>query len=171
MITSKTVESMSVEDKETWREIRNELEEAGITVAALNLNKEFIINYLKQNSTITAPDEDTMMEEPSGDSSDAHSRDFSSAAFSSTTSSRQITPETSVEDLSSLDFFPSTTELIKLDIGNTHRDIEPKTFSPSNKHDWTFFVSPSRTDIIKEVMIVLVSVWLLVQPVIKKLWL
>lgn len=157
VITSKTVESMSVEDKETWREIRNELEEAGITVAALNMNKDFVINYLKQNSIAGASDEDILMDDPGESSSDAPGRDFSSTVFSSAPSSRQITPETSVEDLQVSNFTLSRTQLLTLDVGNTHHAIVPRTFSPSNKHDWTFFISPSRTNLIKEVMIILVS--------------
>lgn len=157
VITSKTVESMSVEDKETWREIKNELEEAGITLAALNLNKDFIINWLKENSTIGAPDVDMSMDQQSEGSTDALNRAFSSAEFSSAPSSRHISPATSVSDLASYGLFSSRIEPLTLDIGNTHREIAPKSYSPSNKHDWTFFVSPSKTNAIKDINICLAS--------------
>ena len=39
-------------------------------------------------------------------------------------------------------------------IGNEHRDIDPDPEGlAANKHEWTFFVRPSRTDIIEEVHI------------------
>ncbi|KAH8199024.1 hypothetical protein TruAng_006810 [Truncatella angustata] len=40
-------------------------------------------------------------------------------------------------------------------IGNRHDWIAPKPDSPRNQHEWTFFVRPSRTDIIEEVHIFL----------------
>lgn len=46
--TTKTADSLSVEQKETWREIRKELEEVGITVEDFNRNKGFIIGWIKQ---------------------------------------------------------------------------------------------------------------------------
>lgn len=39
-------------------------------------------------------------------------------------------------------------------IGNEHRDIDPDPEGlAANKHEWTFFVRPSRTDIIEEIHI------------------
>lgn len=43
-------------------------------------------------------------------------------------------------------------QTLTLYIGNRHRLIEPYTGS-ANKHEWTFFVRPSRSDIIEEVHI------------------
>ncbi|KAK9426604.1 hypothetical protein SUNI508_00131 [Seiridium unicorne] len=40
-------------------------------------------------------------------------------------------------------------------IGNRHTFVEPSSDSPHNQHEWTFFVRPSRTDIIEEVHIFL----------------
>ncbi|ETS76156.1 hypothetical protein PFICI_11543 [Pestalotiopsis fici W106-1] len=40
-------------------------------------------------------------------------------------------------------------------IGNRHTRIPPSPGSPHNIHDWTFFVRPSRTDIVEEVHIFL----------------
>ena len=47
-------------------------------------------------------------------------------------------------------------QTLTLYIGNSHKLTEPSPGS-SNMHDWTFFVRPSRTEIIEEVQIVLVS--------------
>lgn len=43
-------------------------------------------------------------------------------------------------------------QTLTLYIGNRHHEIEPHTGS-ANKHEWTFFVRPSRTDIVEEVHI------------------
>lgn len=40
-------------------------------------------------------------------------------------------------------------------IGNRHTRVPPVEDSPHNEHEWTFFVRPSRTDIIEEVHIFL----------------
>lgn len=50
-------------------------------------------------------------------------------------------------------------ETLTLYIGNKHHLIMPAEGS-SNRHEWTFFVKPSRTDIIEEVQILLVSIFL-----------
>jgi ankyrin repeat protein len=41
-----TTESLTIHDKETWRAIRKELEEAGITVATFDANKDFILKWI-----------------------------------------------------------------------------------------------------------------------------
>ena len=46
-ITPETIDSLSSKDKQTWRDIRKELEDFGITVAAFDQNREFIIGWLK----------------------------------------------------------------------------------------------------------------------------
>jgi hypothetical protein len=50
-------------------------------------------------------------------------------------------------------------ETLTLYIGNTHKDIrvdvENGELEGHNKHEWNFFVRPSRTDIIEEVQIFL----------------
>ena len=51
----------------------------------------------------------------------------------------------------------SSMETLTLYIGNSHRLVEPLGGS-GNQHDWTFFVRPSRTDIIEEVHILLASI-------------
>lgn len=58
------------------------------------------------------------------------------------------------EESSSTDGPVVTIETLTLYIGNKHQIIESET---ANMHEWTFFVKPSRTDIIKEVRILLVG--------------
>jgi hypothetical protein len=54
------------------------------------------------------------------------------------------------------DDFASTIETLTVYIGNEHNEIRPEADS-ANKHQWMFFVRPSRTDLIEEVQIFLVS--------------
>src|SRR5450432_1617130 len=69
-----------------------------------------------------------------------------------------LTPMTNIEDLVPAAGDSSVSiEALILYIGNIHREIIPKALAPSNRHQWTFFVRPSRADIIKEVVIFLVS--------------
>lgn len=49
VVTSQTVESLLPDEKETWREIRKELEEIGISVKAFDRNRDFIINWFKES--------------------------------------------------------------------------------------------------------------------------
>jgi hypothetical protein len=46
IISTQTVESLCADDKQVWRTIRKELEDIGVTVAAFNNNKDFIINWV-----------------------------------------------------------------------------------------------------------------------------
>ncbi|KAI9859351.1 MAG: hypothetical protein M1813_006688 [Trichoglossum hirsutum] len=57
VITTQTVESLSPDDREAWREIRKELEEIGITVAAFELNKNFILNWFREELAAGSFDE------------------------------------------------------------------------------------------------------------------
>lgn len=61
------------------------------------------------------------------------------------------------EQASEADGSESAIETLTLYIGNKHRLIRPAEDS-SNRHEWTFFVRPSRTDIIKEVQILIVGI-------------
>jgi hypothetical protein len=54
------------------------------------------------------------------------------------------------------DEFASTIETLTVYIGNEHSEVRPEADS-NNKHQWKFFVRPSRTDLIEEVQIFLVS--------------
>ncbi|KAH0564724.1 hypothetical protein GP486_001886 [Trichoglossum hirsutum] len=47
VITAQTVESLSTDEEQIWRIIRKELEDIGITVAAFDANKVFIMNWFK----------------------------------------------------------------------------------------------------------------------------
>jgi hypothetical protein len=49
-------------------------------------------------------------------------------------------------------------EVVRIDlyVGNHHELVDSRDDN-HNKHDWTFFVRPSRTDVIEEVIIKLVS--------------
>ena len=44
------MESLSTDEKEIWRSIRKELEDIGVTVAAFEANKAFIIEWFKQST-------------------------------------------------------------------------------------------------------------------------
>jgi hypothetical protein len=48
VLTVATVESISMDDKQTWRAIRKELEDIGISIAAFDANKEFIMSWFHQ---------------------------------------------------------------------------------------------------------------------------
>jgi hypothetical protein len=48
IVSTQTIESINMEDKETWRTIRKELEEIGISVAAFDANKGFIMSWFKE---------------------------------------------------------------------------------------------------------------------------
>lgn len=50
-----------------------------------------------------------------------------------------------------------TVETLTLYIGNTHQAIKSDSEGSKNTHNWKFFVRPSRTDLIEEVQIFLVS--------------
>jgi hypothetical protein len=54
------------------------------------------------------------------------------------------------------DDFASSVEPLTVYIGNEHVMVRPEG-SSKNKHHWKFFVRPSRTDLIEEVQIFLVS--------------
>ena len=59
-ITTQTVESLSTDEKETWRIIRKELEGIGITVAAFDANRDFILDWFKTAMARGAFDEQTL---------------------------------------------------------------------------------------------------------------
>jgi hypothetical protein len=48
VITNQTLDSLSLDEKETWRTIRKELEDIGITVAAFDANKDFIFEWISK---------------------------------------------------------------------------------------------------------------------------
>jgi len=52
IMTVATVESLSVDDKQTWRAIRKELEDIGVSVAAFDANRSFILDWFR-NALVT----------------------------------------------------------------------------------------------------------------------
>lgn len=48
VISTQTVESLSADERQAWRTIRKELEDIGISVAAFDANKAFIINWFQR---------------------------------------------------------------------------------------------------------------------------
>ncbi|MCJ1354949.1 MAG: hypothetical protein MMC33_004939 [Icmadophila ericetorum] len=48
IFTVETINSISMEDRQTWRDIRKGLEDVGITVAAFDNNREFILQWFKE---------------------------------------------------------------------------------------------------------------------------
>ena len=52
--------------------------------------------------------------------------------------------------------FADSVETLTLYIGNTHSLVKPDSDDSPNKHNWKFFVRPSRSDLIEEVHIFLV---------------
>jgi hypothetical protein len=55
-------------------------------------------------------------------------------------------------------------ETLTVYIGNTHREARVEDPESHNKHEWKFFVRPSRTDMIEEVHIFLVRLSPFVEP-------
>jgi hypothetical protein len=70
VVTTQTADSLSSHSKETWRAIRKELEEIGITVAAFDLNRDFIIEWFKRAIATGAFEEQTINESSSQTSGD-----------------------------------------------------------------------------------------------------
>jgi RING-type zinc-finger len=66
---------------------------------------------------------------------------------------REVEERTAAED-----DFADSVETLTLYIGNTHQLIKPDSGGSPNKHNWKFFVRPSRTDLIEEVQIFLVCI-------------
>jgi hypothetical protein len=59
-VTTQTVNSLSTDEKETWRIIRKELEGIGITVAAFDANRDFIMGWFKTAIASGAFEEQTL---------------------------------------------------------------------------------------------------------------
>jgi len=73
----------------------------------------------------------------------------------------QMYPETyeerKEEEREDLESERSNTEVITLYIGNLHRLIDQDETEGPNQHDWMFFMRPSRSDVIREIRVELVS--------------
>lgn len=48
VISTHSIESLSVDDKDAWRQLRRELEDIGISAALLNQHREFIVNWFRE---------------------------------------------------------------------------------------------------------------------------
>jgi len=62
VISCQTLDSISMDEKETWRTIRKELEDIGMTVAAFDANKAFIFEWFTQAVANGAFEEQTIDE-------------------------------------------------------------------------------------------------------------
>ena len=67
MISSQSLDSISMDEISIWRNIRKELEEVGVSIQAFEANKEFIKDWLKEKITTSAFEEEMV----DGDSSNA----------------------------------------------------------------------------------------------------
>ena len=84
VITVQTVDSLSLDDRVTWRTIRKELEEVGVTLAAFEANRDFIFRWLTHAIETGAFEEQTasdseghhMLESKSTDSDDTTSIEY-----------------------------------------------------------------------------------------------
>lgn len=83
-MTVATVESLTVDDKQMWRTIRKELEDIGISVAAFDANKAFIMNWFQTVIETGAFEE----QNPAGDSESMHSEIDSLQLFQCSSSSQ-----------------------------------------------------------------------------------
>ena len=57
VLSIQTLDSLSTDERQTWRAIRKELENVGISVAAFDANKDFILNWFKTAVNTGAFDE------------------------------------------------------------------------------------------------------------------
>jgi hypothetical protein len=72
IVMTQTVESLSIDEKQIWRNIRRELGDIGITVAAFEANREFIMNWFKSNVATGAFEEQTFEDTSNSQSCEAN---------------------------------------------------------------------------------------------------
>ena len=65
VISSRTTDSLSTDERQAWRTIRKDLEDIGISVAAFDANKDFIVNWFKTAISTGAFEEQTVEGETS----------------------------------------------------------------------------------------------------------
>jgi hypothetical protein len=75
VISCETVDSLDLEDEETWRTIRKDLEEIGITVAAFDANKTFIFDWFTKAFASGAFEEQSLAQQSSAGSSPCSSQE------------------------------------------------------------------------------------------------
>ncbi|KUJ11878.1 ankyrin [Mollisia scopiformis] len=73
VLTVATIESLTHEEQDRWRSIRKELEDIGISVAAFEANKDFIIDWFQQAIQTGAFEEQSMFREHEDGISDVDS--------------------------------------------------------------------------------------------------
>ena len=66
IISTQTVDSLSMDERQAWRAIRKELEDIGVSIAAFDANKDFIVNWLKTAIVTGAFEEEAAEEDESG---------------------------------------------------------------------------------------------------------
>jgi hypothetical protein len=93
-----------------------------------------------------------MCRTPTTASTDAHKALDLKKRYPRTYNTRQQDEQAAADD-----DLAESIETLTLYIGNTHSLVRPDTPDSTNKHNWGFFVRPSRTDLIEEVQIFLVS--------------
>lgn len=59
IVSTQSVDSLSIDERKAWRAIRNELEDVGISVAAFDANKDFIVTWFKTAISTGAFEEQT----------------------------------------------------------------------------------------------------------------
>ena len=64
-VSTQTVDSLSRDERQAWRAIRKDLECIGISVAAFDTNRDFIVNWFKAAISTGAFEEQTADEESS----------------------------------------------------------------------------------------------------------
>lgn len=94
VVSLQTVDSLDPDDKEAWRTIRKELEDIGISVAALDANKDFIFEWLS-NAVDTGAFLEQALSSPSGS---VHSLDVLASTSSSSSSRFQKSNQTVTSD-------------------------------------------------------------------------
>lgn len=47
IVSTQTIDSLSTNDRQAWRAIRKELEDIGISIAAFDANRDFIVDWFK----------------------------------------------------------------------------------------------------------------------------
>lgn len=57
VVSTQTVDSLAADENQAWQAIRKELEDVGVSVAAFDANKDFIVNWFKVAMTTGAFEE------------------------------------------------------------------------------------------------------------------
>lgn len=66
IVSTETVDSLSADERQSWRAIRKELQHNGISIAAFDANKNFIVNWFKTALRTGAFEEQSAEGGPSG---------------------------------------------------------------------------------------------------------